>query len=306
MVETTVPVKEYTSQTAERKAAEAEAASRRKAISASDDDGAGDPPAAREVAPDSRMSSEGEYLPIIRQGLRLKDLPNDEMPREKLSELGPGALTDSELLAILLRSGTTKMNVKELATGLLTEFEGLESMSKATIPGLMNYSGVGLAKASQLVAAFEVGRRTRARANALVRKREGENVPFDAIMSKPQNVADLMQSLLADLPHEEFWVIYLSARHRYRGKSRVYQGSLDNIGVRSGVIMSGVIERRAPCFTIVHNHPSGDCEPSTADITTTTRLVRAARELDIELVDHVIVSSRGFTSLRNSRLVLFD
>ena len=305
MAEPTVSIKEYTSEIAAREAAKAEAAKRKKDGPTSPD---GEVASSEKptTLPDNRMSADGEYLPIPRLGLKMKDLPPDEMPREKLGALGPSALTDSELLAILLRSGTTMMNVKDLAAGLLIEFEGLEPMSQATIPRLMNFSGIGLAKAAQLVAAFEVGRRARAKANSLTRKRDGEKTDIDANMTKPQHIADMMQPLLADLPHEELWVIYLSTRHRYRGKSRVYKGNLDNIGIRSGVIMSGVIERRAPCFTIVHNHPSGDCEPSSADITTTTKLVRAARELDIELVDHVIVSSRGFTSLRDSRLVLFD
>ena len=251
-------------------------------------------------------ADETEYPPLARRGWRLKDLPHDEMPREKLSELGPNGLTDAELVAILLGSGTQKMNVKDLAIDLLRESDGLEALSKSTHTAMMNYSGVGLAKASKLVAAFEIGRRVRFRTRSAASAGTGSKPAFDTRMHTPHAVADMMQPLLCDLPHEELWVIYMSAKHRYRGKSRVYQGNLDTIEVRTGVVMSGVVERRVPCFTVVHNHPSGDSEPSTADITTTQKLVRAAKELDIEMVDHVIVGSRGYTSLRNSRLVLFD
>lgn len=252
------------------------------------------------------MTPEGEYPPLTRRGWRLKDLPHDEMPREKMSELGPNGLTDAELIALLLGSGTSKLNVKDLAIDLLRESEGLEALSKSTLTAMMNYPGVGLAKASKLVAAFEIGRRVRKRASTSGIAGERDKPTFDAGMRTPSAVADMMQPLLCDLPHEELWVVYMSAKHRYRGKSRVYQGNLDAIEVRTGVVMSGVVERRVPCFTVVHNHPSGDSEPSTADINTTKKLVRAAKELDIEMVDHVIVGSRGFTSLRHSRLVLFD
>lgn len=256
--------------------------------------------------PADDVDVEGEYPPLARRGWRLKDLPHDEMPREKLSELGASSLTDAELIAILLGSGTTKLNVKDLAIDLLRQSDGLEALSKSTHTALMNYSGVGLAKASKLVAAFEIGRRVRNRANSVTVAGSWNHPTFDTSMQTPHAIAEMMQPLLCDLPHEELWVVYMSAKHRYRGKSRVYQGNLDAIEVRTGVVMSGVVERRVPCFTVVHNHPSGYSEPSTADISTTQKLVRAAKELDIEMVDHVIVGSRGYTSLRNSRLVLFD
>ena len=246
-----------------------------------------------------------DRLPVERRGLKLKDMPTDEMPREKMSELGPQALTDSELLAVLLGSGTSRVNVKDLALDLLTEFDGLESMSRASIAALMNCKGIGLAKSSQLAAAFEVARRLRV-GNASDAGSNGGKSKIGASMGKPHAVADMMRPLLMDCPQEELWVLYLSRRLRYRGKSRVYIGNLDRIEISPGVVMSGVVERREPCFTIVHNHPSGDCEPSTSDIATTKRLVQAAKQLDLTLVDHVIVAASGYTSLRMSRLVEFE
>ena len=242
---------------------------------------------------------------IERRGLKLKDLPSDEMPREKMSELGPQALTDSELLAILLGSGTTRVNVRDLALDLLTEFDGLEALSRATATAMMNCKGIGTAKSSQLAATFEVARRLRAGPGSS-RADGARSLVVGSSMSKPHAVADLMRPLLMDKPQEELWVLYLSRRLRYRGKSCVYIGNLDRIDVSPGVVMSGVVERREPCFTIVHNHPSGDSEPSTSDISTTQRLVRAAKELDLKLVDHVVVATSGFTSMRMSRLVEFD
>ena len=244
-------------------------------------------------------------IPVERRGLKLKDLPNDEMPREKMSELGPQALTDSELLAILLGSGTSRVNVKDLALDLLTEFNGLEALSRASATAMMNCKGIGMAKSSQLSATFEVARRLRARAGS-DRAEGGRGLRNGSSMSKPHAVADLMRPLLMDKPQEELWVLYLSRRLRYRGKSCVYVGNLDRIDISPGVVMSGVVERREPCFTIVHNHPSGDSEPSTSDIATTQRMVRAAKELDLKLVDHVVVAASGFTSMRMSRLVEFD
>ena len=260
----------------------------------------------RVAAPPAETHADSEIeVPVERRGLKLKDLPNDEMPREKMSELGPQALTDSELLAILLGSGTSRVNVKDLALDLLTEFNGLEALSRASATAMMNCKGIGMAKSSQLSATFEVARRLRAGAGS-DRAEGGRGLRIGSSMSKPHAVADLMRPLLMDKPQEELWVLYLSRRLRYRGKSCVYVGNLDRIDISPGVVMSGVVERREPCFTIVHNHPSGDSEPSTSDIATTQRMVRAAKELDLKLVDHVVIAASGFTSMRMSRLVEFD
>ena len=260
----------------------------------------------RVAAPPAETHADPEMVvPVERRGLKLKDLPNDEMPREKMSELGPQALTDSELLAILLGSGTSRVNVKDLALDLLTEFNGLEALSRASATAMMNCKGIGMAKSSQLSATFEVARRLRAGTGS-DRAEGGRGLRIGSSMSKPHAVADLMRPLLMDKPQEELWVLYLSRRLRYRGKSCVYVGNLDRIDISPGVVMSGVVERREPCFTIVHNHPSGDSEPSTSDIATTQRMVRAAKELDLKLVDHVVVAASGFTSMRMSRLVEFD
>ena len=254
---------------------------------------------------DVEEDSADDGMAVERRGLKLKDMPSDEMPREKMSELGPQALTDSELLAILLGSGTSRVNVKDLALDVLTEFDGLEALSRASVAAMMNCKGIGLAKSSQLAAAFEVARRLRV-GNASDRAPGDGGIKIGSNMGKPHAVADLMRPLLMDAPQEELWVVYLSRRYRYRGKARVYIGNMDRIDISPGVVMSGVVERREPCFTIVHNHPSGDCEPSTADIATTKRLVEAAKQLDLKLVDHIIVAASGFTSLRLSRLVEFD
>ena len=296
-------MKEYVSEIEARRSESA----KRGALKRAEIDGANAPQIDGRVA--ATPVAAREYVeadaPAERRGLKLKDLPNDEMPREKMAELGPQALTDSELLAILLGSGTTRVNVKDLALDLLTEFDGLEALSRATATAMMNCKGIGTAKSSQLAATFEVARRLRA-GNASRRADGGGGLTIGSSMSKPHAVADLMRPLLMDKRQEELWVLYLSRRYRYRGKSCVYIGNLDRIDVSPGVVMSGVVERREPCFVIVHNHPSGDSEPSTSDIATTQRLVRAAKELDLKLVDHVVVAASGFTSMRMSRLVEFD
>ena len=240
-----------------------------------------------------------------RLGLKMKDMPPDEMPREKLREKGPGALSDSELLALLLGSGTSRLNVKDLASGLLHDFEGLEAMCRASVPRMMQVNGIGLAKASQLSAAFEISRRLRRPTGSATGDGGGSKLGYGANMSKPQVIADMMQPLLMDLPQEELWVLHLSKRRHFRGKERVYTGSVDQIDIQPFVVISGVVERREPCFAVVHNHPSGDPEPSSSDIRTTQRLVRAAKELGVEMVDHVVVGRHGFVSLRQSRLVEF-
>lgn len=301
-------IREYVAQTEERRSESA----KREALERAEEAGLNAPQIDGRVkfAPvedygDVEADESEDRVSVERRGLKLKDMPSDEMPREKMSELGPQALTDSELLAILLGSGTSRVNVKDLALDLLTEFDGLESMSRASIAALMNCKGIGLAKSSQLAAAFEVARRLRV-GNASAEGSNGGKSKIGASMGKPHAVADMMRPLLMDCPQEELWVLYLSRRLRYRGKSRVYIGNLDRIEISPGVVMSGVVERREPCFTIVHNHPSGDCEPSASDIATTKRLIQAAKQLDLTLVDHVIVASSGYTSLRMSRLVEFE
>lgn len=231
-----------------------------------------------------------------RTSSKLKDLPPDEMPRERLLAHGPSVLSESELLAIVLGSGTRSLNVKEFAVHILRDFNGLDGIARTSAQEFMGYKGIGEGKATNLVATFELGRRRQAKANG----DHGQD------MSQPAAIHDLMYAELSDADQEELWVILLTKRRKFDGKQQIYKGNLDQIGIQPKVILKHVVKRNALSFAIVHNHPSGDPQPSSADLLATKKIVKAAKDFDVEFVDHVVVAKRGFTSMRHSRLVDFS
>ncbi len=228
--------------------------------------------------------------------LRLRDMPSRERPRERMRELGPEALTAAELVAVLLGRGVKGADVKRISEELVARYEGLEMLSRASWDELRSIAGIKDAKAAQLLAAFELGRR----ASAYI----GES-DIGRDLGGPSMIAEMMTPLLRDKPREEMWIIFLDVRNRYRGKSRMYAGCSDQIVAKSGEVVGAVLERKCPRFVIVHNHPSGRGDPSAADITFTQKLLKASRMLDIELVDHIVVGGNDWVSMRTSNLVDF-
>ena len=222
----------------------------------------------------------------VRYRARMVDLPLHTRPREKLLSLGPGALAERELLAIILRTGTNKVSALGLAEELLAFFGGLEGLAQASFEELVQVSGVGPAKAAQIMAALELGRRAQ---TTKVR-------PGVQILSS-QDVARFMAEMV-DFDREHFRILLLNTKNRVMSIQTVSIGSLASAIVHPRELFKEAIRRSAAALILVHNHPSGDPAPSREDIRLTGRLVEAGKLLGIEILDHVIVGRNRYCSMR--------
>jgi len=224
------------------------------------------------------------------KGRTLKDLPLVDRPREKLQRLGSAALNDTELLAILLGSGTKDMNVLELA-GRLLKRHGGKALPKLSVDELKAIKGVGVAKACQLVACFELARRL------LAKEDEGE-----AVIREPQDAYTLTKDLQA-AKKEHFVVLYLDARNKVLKKETISIGTLTASLVHPREVFQPAVGLSAASVILVHNHPSGHTEPSQDDLALTRRLVEAGKLMGIEVLDHLIVGHKKFLSLKEAGLL---
>jgi DNA repair protein RadC len=227
------------------------------------------------------MNTKVEYHPTVH------DLPTDERPRERLQNHGPQALSNVELLAIILRTGTTRNNVIELAGILLAKFGGLGGLMRADFMELCKEYGLGTAKAAQLKAALEIGRRL-----GLTQLDEKYQI------KSPADAANLVMMEMAFLDHEQMRILVLDTKNRVVENISRYQGTVNSSVLRAAEIYRPAIIRNCPAVIICHNHPSGDPTPSPEDISVTQQLVAAGQHLDIELVDHLVIGNQRFVSLK--------
>jgi len=226
-----------------------------------------------------------EYRPTI------KDLPVDERPRERLARVGEGALSTTELLAIILRTGVGGESALDLARRLLSRYGGLPGLARASFTELQSEKGLGEAKTAQVKAALEMGRRMLLAA------------PEDRfIVRSPADVAQLLMAEMGHLEQEHFRVLYLDTRNRLLGSETVYVGSLNASHIRVGEVFREAVKRNCASIIVAHNHPSGDPTPSPEDVEVTRQLVTAGNLLDIEVLDHLIVGQQRFVSLRERGL----
>ncbi len=223
-----------------------------------------------------------------RKGYRIKDLEESQRPRERLEKHGAGVLNNAELLAILLRVGMKGVNAVQVAQRLLYLYRGLDGLQKATFKELCSVEGVGPAKAAQIKAAIELGRRLAA------------STPDDLVLiNSPQDVADQVQYQMAGLEQEELWVLLLDSRNQLLQTKHLYRGSLNSSTVRAAEIFRSGIRDNAAALIIVHNHPSGDPSPSPEDIHLTRMLVEAGQLLELPVLDHIVVGARGIISIKS-------
>jgi len=202
-------------------------------------------------------------------------------------------LSNAELLAVIMRSGSSDDNAVELARKILADFDNnLGELGKATLAQLKNYKGMGEAKAIGVIAALELGRRRNA----------GEIIKKKKIVSSGE-IFNLFHPMLSDLPHEEFWILFLNKSLRYIDVQRLSVGGLANASVDVRLIMKMAIEQLASSIALCHNHPSGNITPSKNDILLTQKVKEGGALLDITLVDHVIVAGSEYFSFADEGML---
>lgn len=216
-----------------------------------------------------------------------RDEPAAERPRERLAALGPEALSDAELLALVLRTGGRAASAVAVASRTLAVHGGLRALAAAAPGQLSAERGIGPAKAASLLAVFELARRIAAR-----RLRPGQ------ALRSPAEVAAAFHPRLRDAPHERFVAVLLDGRHRVLRDVVVSQGTLTASLVHPREVFRPALREAAAALILIHNHPSGDPSPSREDAEVTRRLARAGRLLGIEVLDHVVVAEQGYASLR--------
>jgi DNA repair protein RadC len=221
-------------------------------------------------------------------GIRIKDLPRTERPRERLAELGADALNHFELIAILLRTGTKGRSAIEIGQELVSHFKSLDALARASLDELSRVKGVGRDKAIALQAAFTLARR-------MARELQGEAPLLDT----PERIADLLREENRKYDVEQFQAVLLNVRRKLIRVDLISQGILDSILVHPREVFKAAISANAACVVLVHNHPSGDPTPSDADIRATRDLIRAGQLLKIEVLDHVILGRRACANGRD-------
>ena len=222
----------------------------------------------------------------------IRQWADDDRPREKLLERGPATLSDAELLAILIGSGSSKESAVDLAKRVLSHFSGLSALGKSTPSQLLAFKGIGPAKAVTLLAAMEITRR----------RRNEVPVELDKINSSA-TVFHLMQPLLGHLGHEEFWILYLNNSNKVINKTQLSKGGITGTVVDVRLLYKNAINYGATGIILCHNHPSGALTPSQADRDITKKIKAAGEHLDIRLLDHLIITENHYYSFADEGLI---
>ncbi|MCK0130674.1 DNA repair protein RadC [Flavobacteriaceae bacterium F08102] len=225
--------------------------------------------------------------------LSIKDWKEDDRPREKLLRKGKAALSDAELLAIIIGTGNKDESAVGLTRRILTSYENnLGIISRLSVPDLMRFKGVGEAKAVSIVTAMELGRRQRMEEALTLTKITGS-----------QGVFNVMHPILGDLNHEEFWVLYLNNSNKIIYKCQLSRGGITGTLVDIRLVFKQALERGAVGMVLCHNHPSGTLKPSKADRELTQKIAAAGRTLDIKVLDHLIITEKAYFSFADSNLI---
>jgi len=223
----------------------------------------------------------------------IKNWSQDDQPREKLRDKGKASLSDAELVAILIGSGSKNESAVALCQRILSSTNhNLSELGKLSIKQLMVFKGIGEAKAIAIIAALELGRRRRG-ADALKRK----NITSSA------SVFELMQPVIGELPHEEFWILYLNNSNKVIQKNQLSKGGITGTLVDVRLVFKTALEVGAVGLILAHNHPSGTLKPSQADKNLTQKLKTAARSLDIKILDHLIITENAYLSFADDGIL---
>ena len=222
----------------------------------------------------------------------IKDLPVQERPRERLLQYGPEYLSNRELLAILLETGTRNQSVFVLADQLIAHFGSLRALACATYEEMAEIKGIGPAKAARVIAAFELTKRL---SNSSLEVRE--------VIRSPQDAADIVMDEMSLLDREHFVILMLNTKHAVIAKKVVSIGHLNASLVHPRELFKDVIKKSSAAVILVHNHPSGDPTPSEDDIRVTQRLCEAGRLLGISVLDHIVIGDKSYVSFREQGLI---
>ena len=219
----------------------------------------------------------------------IKNWAEDDKPREKLMLKGKAALSDAELVAILIGSGSRNDSAVSLSKRILVSVDNnLNALGKLSLKQLMEFKGIGVAKAITIAAALELGRRRRAEETLELKK-----------ITSSKAVFEIMQPIIGELPHEEFWVLYLNNSNKVIYKSQLSKGGITGTVVDVRLIFKTALENNATSIILTHNHPSGKLQASDADTAITKKLKLAGEQLDIKVLDHIIITENGYYSFQD-------
>lgn len=223
--------------------------------------------------------SETSFFPIT-------NWSEDDKPREKLMLKGKSVLSDAELIAILIGSGSRNESAVDLSKRILASVDhNLNALGKLSIAQLMNFKGIGEAKAISIIAAMELGRR-----------RRSEDVIELTKITSSKAVFEVMQPIIGELPHEEFWVLFLNNSNKILFKAQLSKGGMTGTVVDVRIVFKIALEQNATSIILTHNHPSGKLQASDADIQITKKIKTAGQHLDISVLDHIIITENGHYS----------
>ncbi|WP_225037002.1 RadC family protein [Winogradskyella sp. SM1960] len=223
----------------------------------------------------------------------IKNWSQDDQPREKLRDKGKTALSDAELIAILIGSGNRDESAVALCKRIFASVDhNLNALGKRSIAQLMEFKGIGEAKAISIVAALELGRR----------RRLEDAMQLDKVSSS-RSVNNVMQHIIGDLPHEEFWILYLNNSNKIIQKNQLSKGGITGTLVDVRLVLKNALEVGATGLILCHNHPSGTLKPSQADKDITKKLKVAAQSLDISVLDHLIITENAYYSFADENIL---
>mgnify|MGYP002637043546 FL=1 len=232
-------------------------------------------------------------MTMLPKSFSIKNWSQDDRPREKLRDKGSRVLSDAELLAILIGSGTVQESAVELSKRILSSVgHNLQNLGKLSIAQLLNFKGIGEAKAIKIKAAMELSRR----------RRESNPTQLDKINTS-LSAFEIMQPLLGHLSHEEFWMLYLNRSNKIVAKTQLSKGGMTSTIVDVRIILKQALEHSATAILLAHNHPSGMLKPSISDKQLTQKLKLASESLDIKVLDHIIVTEKSYFSFADESLL---
>ncbi|MBC3911007.1 RadC family protein [Undibacterium umbellatum] len=224
--------------------------------------------------------------------MAINEWPEDQRPRERLIKYGASALSDAELLAVFLRTGVTGKSAVDLGRDMISRFGSLSGLFAASLKDFSSLHGLGSAKYAQLHAVLELAKRA-----------ISEELQENASLSSPQAVKNYLQLMIGNKPHESFAILYLDIKNRLIKSEELFRGTLNHASVYPREVVKSALHQNAAAIVLAHNHPSGSCEPSQADISLTQTLKQALALVDVRVLDHFIVANPNVYSFAEHGLI---